>query len=86
MRYRVFRQGTMKDPVVSPRTDEPWVFVGECEADDYVDAVGKCMDEPQCINKVWYIAIALDGEHGDGNPEYWKDENGVHGAPHKRPW
>lgn len=86
MRYRVFRQGTIREPMRTPQLDVPWTFVGECEAKDYVDAVNNCMDEPQCYNKVWYIAIALDGEHGEGNPEYWKDENGTHGAPHKRPW
>ena len=85
MRYRVFRQGTSKCPKICPKIDEPWDLVGEVEADDRDNAIAKtCGDEPPCYNRVWYIAIAQDGEHGD--PEYWRDENGEHGKPYIRPW
>ena len=86
MSYRVFRQGTRNNPMCNPRTDEPWELVGEVEAEGWNDAIAKtCGDEPPIYNKVWYVAIIQDGEHGD--PEYWKDKGGtVHGKPYTRPW
>lgn len=87
MRYRVFRQGSKKYPMMYPQTDEPWVFTGEVEAENHDDAIRKGMDEPPVYNKVWYIAIAHDDAHGDANPEYWIDENNViHGEYRRREW
>ena len=86
MRYRVFRQGSRKEPMINPMTDEPWVFAGQCDAKSWSEAVQMCCgNEPPIYGSVWYIALAQDGYHGE-NPEYWKDENGVHGQPYKRPW
>ena len=83
MKYRVFRQGTRKNPMLFPRSDEPWELVGEVEAEDWDDAIAKsCGSEPPLYNEVWYEAIVQDGEHYD--PNYWKYENGEHGKPYIR--
>lgn len=87
MKWRVFRQGSMQDPMHYPQLNKPWIFTAEVEADSYVEAIAKGRDEPQEYNKVWYIANPIDEEHGDGNPEYWVDKDGViHGEYHRRNW
>lgn len=81
MRYKVFRQGTKSDPKRCPQTNEPWIFVGECEADNWDDAIRKmCGDEPPVYNKVWYIAL------DSGTPEYYKIGDKEFGKPYTRQW
>lgn len=83
MMYNVFRQGTHEHPMPCPMLDKPWIFAGECEADNPVDAIRKvCGDEPPEYNKVWYIAL----DKTLGMPEYYKIGNKEYGKPQRREW
>ena len=81
MMYKVFRQGSYENPKHCPQLDEPWVWVGTCEADSRDEAIRKmCGDEPPIYNKVWYIAL------DKGTPGYYKVGDKVYGKPQIRPW
>ena len=66
--WKVYRQGTFEKPMICPRVDVPWKFVGACEAGSWDEAIRKlCGDEPPVYNRVWYIAL-----DGGREPELWE--------------